>query len=188
MNIQPISTNYNTNFQAKLKGKYAIDMLDYAIQNPRGSRRIVDGVRNILENGKNEIIELNYSGNKLVDFIFKGAYQVTKTVKTQVGEITEKKPWDYNFIGGGIGVQSKLALEAINEGKVINENNMLEGLRDRLTQKQKEIFDEYDYNGGREKVLKKLHQHYDYLEKKYCALIREEAIKLKKIITQENNK
>ena len=188
MNIQPITTNYNPNFQAKLKGQYAIDMLDLAIQHPRSSRRIVDGVRNILENGKDEIIELNYSGNKLIDFIFKGAYQITKTVKDKTGDVTTKKPWNYCFIGGGVPVQSELALAEINEGKIYYENGMLEGLKQRLVKKQQEIFNEYDYNGGREKVIRKLQQHYDYLEKKYSALIKEEAIKLKNIVLQEHNK
>lgn len=188
MNITPISTNNNTIFQAKLKGQYAVDMLDFAIQNPRGSRKIVDGVRNILENGKDEIIELNYSGNKFIDFIFKGAYQITKTIKTENGESVQKKPWNYCFVGGGIGLQSELALAEINEGNIFNDNCMLEGIRNRLVKKQNEIFEEYDKNGAREKVLKKLHQHYDYLERKYSDLIKEEAIKLKNIVLQENNK
>ena len=188
MKIQPVSTSYSPSFQAKLRGQYATDMLDFAIKNPKGSRKIVDGVRNILENGKDEIIELNYSGNRFVDYIFKGAYQITKIVKTDKVNQIEKKPWNYCFIGGGIGVQSELALAEINEGKIFNENGMLDGLKQRMVNKRREIFDEYDYNGGRENVIKKLHKHYDYLEKKYTELIREEAIKLKKIIEQENNK
>ena len=74
MNIQLISTNNNTNFQSKLKGKYAVDMLDYAIKNPSGSRRIVDGVKNILEDGKNNIVEMNYTGSKFWDFVFSSTY------------------------------------------------------------------------------------------------------------------
>ena len=92
------------------------------------------------------------------------------------------------FIGGGIGVQSELALAEINEGKIYNDNILLSGMKNRLTNKQKEIFDEYDYHGGRENVIKKLHKHYDYLEKKYSELIKAEAINLKKIVVQETNK
>ena len=184
MNIQPISTNYNTNFQSKLRGQYAIDMLDFAINNPKGSRKIVDGVRNILENGKNDIIELNYTGNKLIDKIFKGAYKITRIFNTEDGIKTEKRPWNYCFIGGGIGAQSEFALAELNNGKIHNNHKILDGMRKRLFDKQQEIFDEYDYNGGRDKVIKKLQQHYDYLDKKYSEALRLEATKLKRIIQQ----
>lgn len=184
MNIQSISQNNNLTFQSKLRGKYANDMIDYVIKNPRGGRKIVDGINNILKDGKNDIIELNYSGYKFIDFIFPGAYQYNRIKQTPSGIEKIKNTWNYCFIGGGIGVQSEIALAEINNGKIENENIILDGMKNRLIKKQKEIFDEYDYGTGDEKKIKTLHKHYDYLEKKYQSLIKEEAIKLKKIISQ----
>jgi len=178
MNIQSIAGNNQTTFQSKIvPTKYLKDAIDAGIKRPRGSRAMVDGINLILNDGKNNVVKLDYTGNKLIDFLFKGAFRITIN--------DTPKMWNFHNAGGGIKYQSMHALAQINDGVLSQENKILDGMVERLVKKQGEIFDQYDYGTLDRKKIAKLHKHQDYLQKKYDQMIKDELIKLRKMIFPE---
>lgn len=186
MNIAPINNNignYNNNigFKSKLEPTpYLKELLEKSIMDPRGQSKIVDGIRRVLNDGKNDIIRLDYAG-KFAKIFKTGGYKITVN--------GEKKLVNYHNIGGGITVQGRFALEEIYrdqdgnlipcEDSSIMEEPKLAMFRKRIQENWKRIFDEYDYGTGDEKKIKNLHKNMEFLKNRYNLTIKQELIKLK---------
>lgn len=186
MNISPITMSNghqnNTSFKSQLIATpYIKKLLDESIKNPQGQRKIVEGIRRILLDGKNSVVKIDFPKNKLVNLLCPGAYKITID--------DNSRTWNYHFVGGGIGLQGRFALEEVYQdeyGQIklpenddIIRNSKLAEFRKRINDCWKNIFDEYDYGTPSMKKIRTLKKSKKFLEQKYSESIKEELIKLR---------
>ena len=178
-----VSQNNNVSFQSKLiPTKYLKDLLDAGIKNPVGQSEVVDGIRRIVSDGRDDVVRIDYPKSKFVNWIFPGAYKVSVNDQT--------RGWNYHFSGGGINVQGRFALEEVymNEyGQIklpkvtsIMEESKPTLFRKRIDANWRRLFDEYDYNGADPKKIKNIKKNMEFLKKRYSMVVQEELIKIKK--------
>lgn len=178
MNIQA-TTNRNINFQSTIvKTKYMTDLLESSIKNPAGQRRVVYGIKRIIQDGKKDVVSIDYVKNKLVQLIFPGSYKIKINGKSN--------GWNYHFIGGGVSQQGKFALEEVymdELGKInlpnieSSEPDILAKIKKQLNDIQDRIFKAIDNRDLKEyEQLKKSHKS---LKEKYYKYTQKELIELK---------
>lgn len=108
MNLQPISArspqySSTVNFKSQIvQTKYMDDLLRECILKPQGKNKILENIRKILMDGKNNLVKIDYYKKGLLARLISGAYKITINDKASM--------WNCTFSGTGIVTQGKNAL------------------------------------------------------------------------------
>lgn len=196
MKIQNInSANYSQqnkapNFKRRLEGEYVRALIKHGIEKPKGMHPVINGIRRILHDGVDGVVRLDFSKYKLENWLFPGTYRIN------VDGV--HKGTNYHFVGGGIGLQGRFALEEVyrdDAGKLIKPTNpssyehpKIAEIKERINKTWRAIFDEYDSLDTDYKKIRKLKLSRKFLEKRLVEVTREEFIKLQKLLFPEDAK
>lgn len=188
MNVQPVTIacpqqKSTVNFKSKIvQTKYMDDLLRECISNPQGKIRILDKLKKILMDGKNNIVKIDYYKKGLLARLINSAYKISINGKENM--------WNCTFAGSGIAVQGNNALEDVlaHEDMAMNKPLTKKDYRSaKLTearQKYKDTWKNYLW-GEREyseKKIKLQRKNLEYLKWKCDVELQKEFIKVRQEI------
>ena len=192
MNIQPISISKpqqksTVNFKSNIvKTQYMDDLLRECIIRPQGKTRILESLRKILMDGKNNLVKIDYHKKGLLARLIKGAYKITVN--------GQENMWNCTFAGSGITVQGYNALqdvinhEEMASAKEISKTTYQVPKLIELRQKYQDTWKSYLWNDEEysEKKSKLQRKNLEYLNWKYDVELQKEFIKLRQELFPES--